>query len=93
MDGSKRRRAKSSHADSATAQRTPVLQSLTRLFLAHKSELIIYYSHRDPVRITGPDAFSMYLWLQSGSNLCYTDYVKAMQNDLEQTNPGFKKVG
>lgn len=80
-------------SNAAAPQRTQIFPSVRRLFLAHKSELIIYYSHRDPVRITGPDAFSMYLWLQSGSNLCYTDYVKAVENEFEQTNPGFKKAG
>lgn len=78
-------------SERAAPQRAQVFSAIDCLFLAHKGELIIYYTHRPPVSITGADAWAMYLWLQSGSKLEYSEFSKAVLHEFEGTCPG-KKV-
>lgn len=55
------------------------------LILVSKTELVIVYTHRSPVTITGPDAMAMYIWMQTPTPLSLVQFTRATVTDLEVT--------
>jgi hypothetical protein len=62
-----------------------MVQGIDKLVLVSKTELVIIYTHKDPVTITGPDAWATWLWLNSPTLLRLEVFTRATVTDLEAT--------
>ncbi len=62
-----------------------MVPALDAIVMTSKECLTLIYTHRSPVSITGPDAYSLYLFLVSKSTLTYPEYERSLVTDLEVT--------
>lgn len=59
---------------------------IDKLFLVNKGLLVIYFTHRPPVSISGPDALSLYNWLYTPAKVVYIEFRRRVAASLEETN-------
>lgn len=84
MDGRKRRHAPLSFSNRAAKVREEVLPAVDKFFLVSEQELVIYYTHRSPVTITGKNAMALYSWLIT-PNPPSADMERVYQAGMETT--------
>lgn len=58
---------------------------IDKIILVSETELVIIYTHKDPVTITGPDAWVTWLWLNSPTPQPLEIFTRAVVTDLEAT--------
>lgn len=62
-----------------------MVSGIDKFILVSEAELVIIYTHKDPVTITGPDAWATWLWLNSPTPLRFKEFTRALVSDLEKT--------
>ena len=62
-----------------------MVHAIDKLILVSETELVIIYTHKDPVTITGPDAWVTWMWLNSKTPLRLEVFARATVTDLEAT--------
>lgn len=85
MDGSQGHRKTLPFPNRSAKKREEILPAVEKIVMIRPDELVIIYSHRSPVSICADDAYSLYLFLQTPSDLRYDEFKAAISNDLEDT--------
>lgn len=67
-----------------TQIRQAVFPAIDKILFVSQSEIVIYYTHREPVTITGPDAMAVFEWLLT-PNPPREDIVRVYRAGLETT--------
>lgn len=71
-----------SFPNQATEKRETIFSAIDKLLLVNGT-LTIYYTHRSPVTITGPDAMALYEWLMTPSPA--REWQRAYRAGMETT--------
>lgn len=58
---------------------------LDKIVMKSRNELVLIFTHRPPVSISGDDPLALYLFLQTPSQLTYPEFKAGVSNDLEIT--------